>query len=278
MCLFSATTTPTPTPTATPTSPVDCIYDVTPEELDQDEPVTFDGGVTADLTPDGEIVYTFEEPRDLTDVVIDTPEDTPLEVLPVKEDGTEGEPIPLDEGNNPINPAENPDAKDVTSVIIRRIDDEPMESTDITNIEVVACEEVTTTPTPGTTLITPSEDCIYDLIPEDLAGTVEYEDNVKVKLVNDQIELLFPDLRDLTNILLQAPENGPELLVVPVTDEGPQEGMPLESSPDEPLNNPIFAADVLQIIIKRADGTPLQPSDIIFIEFVACEECELYNE
>ncbi len=114
---------------------------MTPEELDEDEPVTFEGGVTADLTPEGTIVYTFEEPRDLTDVVIDTPEDTPLEVVPMKEDGTEGEPIPLDEGNNPINPAENPDAKDVTSVIISRTDDEPIESTDITNIEVVACEE-----------------------------------------------------------------------------------------------------------------------------------------
>ncbi len=137
--MFPATT--TPTPTTTPTSPVDCIYDVTPEELEEDEPVTFEGGVTADLTPEGMIVYTFDEPRDLTDVFVDTPEDVDLEVIPVKEDGTQGEPIPLDEGNNPVNPAENPDADDITSVIIKRVDDEPLEPTDITNIEVVGCEE-----------------------------------------------------------------------------------------------------------------------------------------
>ncbi len=130
------TTTPAPT-----TSLIDCIYDVTPEELDEDEPVTFEGGVTADLTPEGTIVYTFEEPRDLTNVIVDTPEDIPLEVVPVKEDGTEGEPIPLNEGNNPINPAENPDADDITSVIIKRVDDAPLEPSDIMNIEVVACEE-----------------------------------------------------------------------------------------------------------------------------------------
>ena len=97
--------------------------------------------MTADLTPEGTIVYTFEEPRQLTDVVVDTPGDIPLEVIPVKEDGTPGEPIPLEEGNNPINPYENPDAQDVTSVIIRKPDETPLIPADITNVQVVACEE-----------------------------------------------------------------------------------------------------------------------------------------
>lgn len=59
----------------------------------------------------------------------------------MKPDGTEGTPIPLNEDGNPINPAENPDAEDITKVIIRRADEEPLEPEDISNIEVIACFE-----------------------------------------------------------------------------------------------------------------------------------------
>ncbi len=128
---------------------------MTPEELDEDEPVTFDGGVNADLT-EGTIVFEFPEPREITNIKVDTPGEfsspsgytrrpVDLVIIPIKPDEngnpTEGTHVPLNEGDNPINPEETPDFDDVTSVIIRRADDEPLVSGDITNIEVVACAE-----------------------------------------------------------------------------------------------------------------------------------------
>ncbi len=144
MCTLLVTTTPPPTTTA----PVDCIYAATPEELEQDEPVEYDGDITADINPDGQIVYDFkdDEPRDVTNIKIDVPdtedgEDTPLEAVPIKPDGTEGTPIPLVQGDNPINPAGNPDFDDVDKVIIRNKDQSPLQPDDIPSVEVVACIE-----------------------------------------------------------------------------------------------------------------------------------------
>ncbi len=144
ICILLVTTTPAPTTTA----PIDCIYDVTPEELEKDEPVEYDGGITADITPEGDLEFDFndDEPRDVTNIKVDVPDtedgdDTPLEAVPIKPDGTEGTPIPLVQGDNPINPDENPDFDDVDKVIIRKKDDTPLKPDDITNVEVVACAE-----------------------------------------------------------------------------------------------------------------------------------------
>ena len=123
----------------TTTTPEDCIYDVTPEELAKDEPVTYEEGVTADLTPDGTLEFEFPEPRDLTDVKVQAPEDTELVVVPVYEDGTKGKPTPLN--SKPEEPEDNPvDEPKVVKVIIKKPDDTPLTPDDITNIEVIACK------------------------------------------------------------------------------------------------------------------------------------------
>ncbi len=66
--LTAVVTTTPPVPVTTPTAPVDCIFELTSDEL-KEGVVTFESGVTAELTPEGEVVYTFPEPRIFTSVV-----------------------------------------------------------------------------------------------------------------------------------------------------------------------------------------------------------------
>jgi len=58
----------------------DCIYDVTPEELAKDEPVTFGDDITADITPEGELVFEFPEPRKVSQITVKTPSGETLQV------------------------------------------------------------------------------------------------------------------------------------------------------------------------------------------------------
>jgi len=67
-------------PEETTSMPIDCIYDVTPEELSKDEPVEYAGGITADITPDGELVFDFPEPRKVSEITVKTPSGETLEV------------------------------------------------------------------------------------------------------------------------------------------------------------------------------------------------------
>ncbi len=125
----------------TTTGPEDCIYDVTPEELAKDKPVKYAGGITAELTPDGKLVFTFKEPRHLTEVKLQTPDGIVLQVVPESEDGTKGAPTPLD--SNPDEPATTElDEPKVLRVTIEPADGQPaLKPEDILFIEVTACEE-----------------------------------------------------------------------------------------------------------------------------------------
>ncbi len=125
---------------ATTTPPVDCIYDVTPEELIPDKPIEYDEGVTAELTPEGTVVFTFPEPRKLTEVTLQAPDGTKLEVVPVREDGTEGQPKDLK--SSPDKPKSTKlKESDVTKVIVRAKDGNPVTPADIVALEVTACKE-----------------------------------------------------------------------------------------------------------------------------------------
>ena len=138
MFLLVPTTAAPPGKTTTP--PMDCIYDVTPEELEKDEPVVFADGITADLTPEGTIVYEFPEPRDVIEVNVQAPDGTDLVVVPVFDDGKEGKPTTVN--SKPDEPITTPvNEKDVKKVIIKKPDDSPLTPTDITVVEVNACAE-----------------------------------------------------------------------------------------------------------------------------------------
>ena len=97
-----------------------------------------------------------------------------------------------------------------------------------------------------------TEGVTSDLTPE---GTVEFD---------------FPEPRDLTDLKVQAPE-GTDLVLVPVYDDG-TEGtpIPLDSNPDTKFDNPVDEKEVVKVIIKNADDTPLSPTDITSIEVIAC--------
>ncbi len=113
---------------------------MTPEDLSKPETTEFDDGVKAKLTPDGEIKYTFPEPRDLTDVKLqaDT-EDTPLEAVPYTATGPK-DPIPLTGGDD--EPESNPtNVPDVIAVVIRTTDGSDISPEDIPSIEVETCKE-----------------------------------------------------------------------------------------------------------------------------------------
>ncbi len=106
-----------------------------------DLPETFEDGTTAELTPDGGIKFTFPEPRDITDVNLQSPADAPgLEVVTESTEGDLGEASPI--YGTPGTPLTNPiNTEDVISVTIRRTDGDEVQPSDITSLEVIACEE-----------------------------------------------------------------------------------------------------------------------------------------
>ncbi len=122
------------------TLPSDCEYDITPELFDL-LPKTYGDDTVVELTPDGGIKFTFPEPRDVTEIILQSPDGAPaLEAVPETEESAPAEESPLDADtetpfSNPIN------EQDVTSITIRRTDSEPIEPEDVTILTVVACEE-----------------------------------------------------------------------------------------------------------------------------------------
>ena len=123
----------------TTTAPLDCMYDVTPEELFTDEPIQYNDDVMAALTPEGAIKFTFPVPRDLSNVKLQAPDGVDLVVIPIYEDGTEGKPITL--SSSPDNEISNPIQlpRKIIGVLIRRKDDNPIKPEDFTSLEVTAC-------------------------------------------------------------------------------------------------------------------------------------------
>ncbi len=104
--------------------------------------MTFDGGITADVTPEGTLEYTFPEPRPVSEIDVQTKDDKPVEVVFELEDGTVTTPTPLE--TSPDEPVKNditPDQPGVVKVIIKTPDDTPLTPEDIISVEVIACKE-----------------------------------------------------------------------------------------------------------------------------------------
>ncbi len=125
---------------ATTTGPTDCEYVVTADTL-SDLPLTFADGTVIELTPDGGLKFTFPEPRDITDINLQSPLGAPsLEALPETTDGALPEESPLE--GSPGTPTTNIiNTADVTSVTVRRDDGGEIQPEDFTSLEVIACEE-----------------------------------------------------------------------------------------------------------------------------------------
>ena len=141
-------------PPAVETTPTeDCIYDVTADELDKDEPVQFADDITAQLTPEGAVEYNFPEPRTVSEITVqaDKTGSDGLEVVFTLEDGTETSPQPLDSDKDEPTKNDLPDQPGVVKVTIKRADDKSLEADKIPFIEVVACKEGTTAGTPAVT-------------------------------------------------------------------------------------------------------------------------------
>ncbi len=135
---LSETTTQPPTTT----TPLDCIYDVTPEELAKDEPVKYGDGITADITPKGALEYNFPTPRPVSEITIQTKDkDKPLEVIFLLDDGSTTEPVPLDTSSDQPVKNDIPDQPNVVKAIIKTPDDSPLKPEDVPFAEVIACKE-----------------------------------------------------------------------------------------------------------------------------------------
>ena len=111
-------------------------------QLDTMIPVEFNDGVRAKMQ-DGNIKYTFPQLRDVIEIALQATEKTtleaPLEVVVFTDSGP-STPITLSSDvNTPVLTEVN--VADARSVIIRRIDGQPVSTDDIISLEVKACEE-----------------------------------------------------------------------------------------------------------------------------------------
>lgn len=90
----------------------------------------------------GQIVFTFDEPRDLTHIETDLPAGVALVYATELAGGRQSSSKPLDsDGGTDMDPATDPDAAGVVKVFIRRSDTVPISESDLNSIVVEACLE-----------------------------------------------------------------------------------------------------------------------------------------
>ena len=289
------TTTTTPSPPAPTTTPKDCMFELTPEDIDPEnpsKPKTFPDDTKIKVI-NGEIRIIFPDPKDVNDVTVQTPDGKPLEVIPVRDNNRE-DPIPIDsntptdETGEPQEPKENPvDLPQVEKIIIRDPSGDPIdEPEDFTFIEVTACpSEATTTPAPQVTTTTPTptttepEDCMFPVNPEDLPKTLPGPNGPEVSTTPEgNIVYEFPTPVDVTVIRVTSDSEEPiEVVLVPEDDNKPRQTVPANpgSTGEEPgettLPEPV--PEVKRVIVKQPE-VPTDPSEptptIEFVEITAC--------
>lgn len=116
-------------------------------------------------------------------------------------------------------------------------------------------------------------DCVYKLTTDDLSNeeAKEFTENVKGQLDTDgTIVFDFDDKpRDITELSVTANEDV-ELVLVAVSDEGEQSPQDVQTSKGTSESTEFAVANVKKVIIKRKDGSELNPDDIASVEVVAC--------
>ena len=127
----------TPATVATTSGPVDCIYEVGPEDLqDSEKPTEFDDITATVEEPGKDVTFTPDEPRDVTSVVVEVSEPTDVTVTVTDENGEETTVTVT------VNPEDGPTTIDVpvggaTKVTVTLPEDSPA---DLTNVVLNACE------------------------------------------------------------------------------------------------------------------------------------------
>lgn len=121
---------------------------------------------------------------------------------------------------------------------------------------------------------TPSElDCVYDIAGEELASPepVQFAEGIKAEITSDGLlQFSFPAPRDVTEVKLKTDESV-ELVIIPVYQDDKQGSpTPLRSSPAEQISTPLVQVNVKKVLIKKADGSSLVPTDITTLEVIAC--------
>ena len=121
------------------------------------------------------------------------------------------------------------------------------------------------------------------MTPEELANPepVTYADNVAADITPEgTLKYTFPDPRPISEISLQTAKPEKPVEVVFELDDGTNTSpVPLDTSSDEPTRNDIpDQPNVVKVVIKNVDNSPLTPDDIIFAEVIACKEGKKHSQ
>ncbi len=105
---------------------------------------------------------------------------------------------------------------------------------------------------------------------------VVFGDGNQAELADGVLTFTFDNPITAYDVVLQTSE-GVELVAVTINEDGDESETSLLSNPDEATENPINSDDVTTVVIKKIDGSDIEPSDIIMIEVVACKERKTTN-
>ncbi len=146
-----------------------------------------------------------------------------------------------------------------------------------TTFSVTPSTTPTPTPTPMETTTAPT-DCIYIVTGDALSGgqIVDYQNGITAKIdENDDVVFNFPEPRRMSEIVVQL-TSGQSLEVVPTYDDGTEgEAVPVTSTPDEATTTELNQPNVINVVVRTTDGSPISPAAIVVVQVIACELGEI---